>query len=135
MGYDRIAYFEGTDGETTLISADKDSSEVVYGYKFQSFLGRLGFHAQIVVDRQGVAEMARYRNRIDAEIKDLPERTKAEVIPGSRVAGWTFVEVKPPLDNEMIRVVNAYFETHCEPSDAGLILDYRQSPAECIGGY
>jgi hypothetical protein len=135
MGYDRIAYFEGTDGETTLISADKESSRVVYGFKFQSFLGKLGFRTQVVVDRQDVAEMARYHSRIDAEIKDLPERTKAEIIPGSRVAGGTFVEVKPPLDNEMTRVINAYLETHCEPTDAGLILDYRLSPAESIGGY
>ncbi len=137
MGYDRIAYFEGTDAQTTLICGDKESARVVYGHSLSMYLGRLGFKTQVVIDRQDVAEVARHANRIDAEIKDLPERTKVEIIPGHRLSGYKFLEVSPPLDDDMTRVVSSYFETHCEPSDSGLILDYRAETAtpRVIGGY
>jgi hypothetical protein len=130
MGYDRIGYFEGTDAETTLISGDKQSAHVVYGYGLQSFLGKLGFKSQLVVDRKDVAVRAQSKNRIDAEIKDLPEHTKTRF-----TTGCEFVEVSPPLDEAMTRVINAYFETHCQPTDAGMIIDYRERPPKVIGGF
>jgi hypothetical protein len=135
MGYDRIAYFEGMDADSTLISGDKQSSYVVYGPEFRKFLGGLGFKTKFVIDKRDIWELAPLEDIIiEATIRDLPESTKTEVVPGQRL-GIGFLEVKPPIPDDTIAVLNKYFETHCQPDDAGLILDYRSEPVQVIGGF
>lgn len=134
MGYDRIAYFNGKDNESTLLSADKRSADVVYGNRFQFFCMNLGFKVREVVD---AADVPCHRDDVNrgVQIDDLPARTKAEIIAGHRLAPGVFVELQPPVEEAMMNVLNAYFETHCDPSDSGLILDYRPERPKIIGGF
>lgn len=134
MGYDRIAFFPGNN-DTTLISADKSSAEVVYGDKFQYYLQRLGYKTRTVVDRSAVDQNISMINKGRAQIEELPAITKAEVIPGYPVAHGVFVEAKPPIVGEAMKAVVSYLLTHCEPNDDGVVLDYTGDKVRTIAGF
>lgn len=124
MGYDRIAYFKGN-GESTLVSANKSSSDTVYNGPFSVCAKRLGLAARLVVDTDCAD---RYPTSImagEAVVETLPIGTHAEISSGYPVAEGLFVELSPPPTPDQIKMLNAFLRDNCRPSDAGLILDYR----------
>lgn len=126
MGWDRIRYFNGADGESTLLSADKASAEVVYGFKFGHFVNMLGHSARQVVDLsalQGSPRLQRLVNTRQAQVTEFPEAAKVDWY-GRQLADHA-VEIRPPVSDERMQVLNAFLVSVCEPNDAAYIIDNR----------
>jgi hypothetical protein len=138
MGWDRVRYFNGVDGESTLISADKRAADTVYGEKFKFFARHLGFAVREVVDVSLVEESAGLQHRINkghTGVVPFPDPARRKWIGTDRQIAEIAVELRPPVDEAGMRVLNAYLITHCEPNDAGYIIDNRRDPETLLAGF
>lgn len=146
MGWDRVRFFEtiGEQGQptATLISADKQSAEVVYGRDFSKMLGFLGHKATTVLDRPEVAKRIDGHISIEPHARDVLQKYALyEVIDFPDTAreewyGWPTasyaIEVQPPLSGRDTEIVTNYLVEYCDPSDAGpLFLDHRNGHRGC----
>ena len=137
MGYDRIRYFNGAVDGTTLLSVDKASREAIVGNRrFEHFARQLGFAIRLIVDRDDAASTHQEAvNKQHAQIEEFPPETKGEIIPGFPLVRQPLVEFRPPINEDMTNIFNAYFKSFCEPNDAGLIIDHRYGNEHVIGSF
>jgi len=136
MGWDRVRIFNGVENESTLITGDKNCQRAVYSNKFKSFARHLGYTAREIVDIRGLQQEPYLQERINngwLQIAEVPEKVR-EVNEGFRW-GQTAVELKPPVSEETLQVLVAYFQTFCECNDAGIIIDNRPDRAKSIGEF
>ncbi|MDB5176173.1 MAG: hypothetical protein JWM81_1031 [Candidatus Saccharibacteria bacterium] len=134
MGYDRVRLFEGVGGESTLISADKASSQTVYGYKFGHFASLIGFTVRRVVDIQALVSDEGLQSLVNngrAQVAEFPEAARQKW-HAEKSRAEDAIELKPPLDEHTLPIILAYLKTHCDPNDAGMIIDNRTEPEMCI---
>lgn len=131
MGFDRIRFFDGKNAESTLISADKMSAEVVYGKHFLNFLNTIGFMTRHVVDEtKPTKDNQRYLERGSIAVA-FPADEKINDQYG-RIIGDVLVEAKPPIQPEQMKSIIRWLDIYCDPSDAGpLYLDNRGDHKDC----
>ena len=137
MGWDRIRYFEGVDGESTLISATGASEATVLSFKFQAFARYLGFKTREVVDIQALPHRKYLQNLVNkavgAHVAEFPQEAR-RVWYGDVLAEHA-IEFRPPVSEEAMKYLNAYLLAVCDPNDAGpLILDNRGNKEQWIAG-
>ena len=137
MGFDRVRYFNGVDGESTLITGDKNSKHAVFDRDFKNFAWCIGLKARDVVDPLELSENPRLQARVNQGtmyIAQVPDRVRKFNDP--RWSGIQYaVEVRPPIDDQTIGMITRYFESHCKCNDAGMIIDNRTDPAISVGGF
>lgn len=134
MGFDRVRFFEGC-GETpaTLISADKQTSLVVYGKPFLDFLSILGHRAYIGFDEAVQMPTQDIKTRLELGRQPIPYPESAKKIWfGHPYASEYVTVIEPPLDKDDTRRAMRFIERYAEPSDAGpLYLDHRGEHEGC----
>jgi hypothetical protein len=136
MGWDTVRFFNGTTGESTIITAEKRSADAVYDERFKLFARGLGFTVRQVVGFSALERNESLQERVNAgrlQVTKLPDKMRHFI----REAAWdqTALELRPPVDEDMTRVLTAYFQAHCECNDAGIIIDNRQEPCVALGGF
>lgn len=131
MGFDRIRFFDGKNAESTLISADKMSAEIVYGKDFLNFLNAIGFIARHAVDDTKPSKDNQQHIQRGAVAVEFPPDEKIHDTFGRKIGDW-LIEVKPPIKPEQMRHVIRWLDIYCDPSDAGpLYLDNRGIHNDC----
>lgn len=137
MGWDRVRYFEGADGKSTLITGDKNSKYAVFGQDFKNFAWCIGLKARDVVDLPELAESEYLQERVNngtMYIAAIPEQVRK--LNDNQWSGIRYaVELRPPLNDQTMEMVSRWFQTHCECNDAGMIIDNRSAPAQSVGGF
>lgn len=137
MGWDRVRYFDGIDGESTLITGDKNSMYAVYDQDFKNFAWCIGLKARDIVDIPELSDSEHLQTKVNEgslHIAEIPDRVRRY-----NDYQWSdiqyAVEVRPPLNDDTMAMVTRYFESHCQCNDAGMIIDNRQDPARSVGGF
>jgi hypothetical protein len=89
-----------------------------------------------VVDVQAVADSPHLQGSVNTggyQVAEFP--SAARQIWYDRRLADAAVELRPPVDDSTLEILNAFLRTMCDPSDAGLILDNRGSRECTLGSY
>ncbi|MDB5181242.1 MAG: hypothetical protein JWP13_5 [Candidatus Saccharibacteria bacterium] len=137
MGWDRVRYFNSADGESTLITGDKNCKRAVYDQDFKNFAWCIGLKARDIVDIPELSNSEYLQGRVNngtLNISPIPDRVR-----NYNDYRWPdieyAVEVRPPINDQTTEMITRWFESHCECNDAGMIIDNRQDPARSVGGF
>lgn len=142
MGWDLVSFLEG-ESDTSLVHAIKASSEYVYGEEFGQHLASLGYASRLVINEvEGYQEADRWQvtgSHLAVPIK-MPTLLQLHYKPfyGERpkpVFGGYLREIRPRLNDDMVRQLASHLLWNCQAHDALTIRDYRTLPPKALGGY
>lgn len=143
MGWDLVSFLNG-ERNTSLVHAIKASSEYVYGEEFGQHLATLGYASRLVMNEvEGYQEADRWQIAPQATVPliKMPTLLQLRYHPfrgektGRPVFGGYLREIKPRLDDDMIRQLAGHLLWNCQAHDALTIQDYRSLPPKPLGGY
>lgn len=135
MGFDRVRYFDGVEPDTTLLTANKSSEEVVFSRRFKYFAHLLGFDSvRHVVDVNQISGRQDLRIAVNrgAQVVDFPDLARQEQL-GQPIAVQA-IELRPPLNETTKRALDAYLLAVCEPADDMIIVDHRTAGHQSLVG-